>query len=71
MRELCGGVAELFPHHGAVDERFVDVQEQQFIDVGVEPFTYGRPLLGAAAVDEPLVGQLDAAGGTGVHPLGE
>lgn len=69
MRELGGRVTDALPHHGAVDGGLVDVQQQQDIDIGIETLAHSGPLLGAAAMDEPLVGQLDPARRAGVHTL--
>ena len=72
MGEWFGGGAQLLVDHLCVAQQFlVDVQQQQWVHVGVEAFAGGWPLSGSAGVDEPLVGEFDASARAGVHTLGE
>lgn len=69
--ERFGRVAQLFVVQWNVQQRLVDVEQQQLADVRIEALDSGRPLCSGAAVDETFVGQFDAAGGAGVLAGGE
>ena len=64
--ERFWGSVQLFDDQRYVEQRLVDVQQQEGVDIGVEPLDGGGPLCSGAAVNEPFVCQLDTPARPGV-----
>ncbi len=71
MGKRFGRLAQLFVEQRRVQQGLVDVEEEQLADIAIEALDGGRPLCGRTAVDEALVGEFDAAAGSGVLAGGE